>query len=286
MDAAKGILRGIGFAVWGVVSALQNPRLMKDYTQFAKSMGVVLLALYSAAIVLLFFALPIVVFVPGLALQLLALIPYWAISITKSRSPVSTNLLFFDEVREVNPSLYRELKDASSATKGRAWVSGVKDDVHRSWHFTRYSLLLLAFSIVPVVGPIVSFFGQIVLVTNRLGWNLLSVYTQDCRKMNYRQQKDWMRTYRWLIFGFTLPFAVLTSVPFVGPLLMGLAEGASVHLVAHIVSRDPGHRTWRDHHKREKRADAQEEVIPALSASGLSARDGTTTRDTTALSRS
>jgi hypothetical protein len=39
-------------------------------------------------------------------------------------------------------------------------------------------------------------------VTNRLGWNLLSVYTQDCRKMNYRQQKDWMRTYRWLIFGY------------------------------------------------------------------------------------
>lgn len=95
VEAAKGVLRGIGFAVWGVVSALQNPRLMKDYTQFAKSMGVVLLALYSAAIVLLFFALPIVVFVPGLALQLLALIPYWAISITKSRSPVSTNLLFF-----------------------------------------------------------------------------------------------------------------------------------------------------------------------------------------------
>ncbi len=82
---------------------------------------------------------------------------------------------------------------------------------------------------------------------------------------------------------------MLTSVPFVGPLLMGLAEGASVHLVAHIVSRDPGHRTWRDQHKREKRADAQEEVVPALSASaaaGLSARDGTTTRDTTALSRS
>ena len=42
-------------------------------------------------------------------------------------------------------------------------------------------------------------------MTNRLGWNLLSVYTQDCRKMNYRQQKDWMRTYRWLIFGYHAP---------------------------------------------------------------------------------
>jgi hypothetical protein len=61
----------------------------------------------------------------------------------------------------VNPSLYRELKEVSSTTKGRAWVSDVKDDAHRSWHFTRYSLLLLAFSIVPVVGPIVSFLGQV-----------------------------------------------------------------------------------------------------------------------------
>ena len=51
---------------------------------------------------------------------------------------------------------------------------------------------------------------QIVLVTNRLGWNLLSVYTQDCRKMNYRQQKDWMRTYRWLIFGYRASFSFNT----------------------------------------------------------------------------
>jgi hypothetical protein len=210
---------------------------MKDYTQFAKSMGVVLLALYSAAIVLLFFALPIVVFVPGLALQLLALIPYWAISITKSRSPVSTNLLFFDEVREVNPSLYRELKDASSATKGRAWVSGVKDDVHRSWHFTRYSLLLLAFSVVPVVGPIVSFFGQIVLVTNRLGWNLLSVYTQDCRKMNYRQQKDWMRTYRWLIFGCT---TLVTGPSMMQQQVHSAVRGADVGALCGSVADGPG----------------------------------------------
>jgi hypothetical protein len=43
------------------------------------------------------------------------------------------------------------------------------------------------------------------LVTNRLGWSLLGVYTQDCRKMGYRQQKDWMRTYRWLIFGYVSP---------------------------------------------------------------------------------
>lgn len=70
----------------------------------------------------------------------------------------------------MNPSLYRELKDASSATKGRAWVSGVKDDVHRSWHFTRYSLLLLAFSVVPVVGPIVSFLGQVIDPTRDCVW--------------------------------------------------------------------------------------------------------------------
>jgi hypothetical protein len=117
MDAAQGILRGIGFAIWGVASALRNPRLMSDYTRFAKSMGVVLLALYSAAIVLLFFALPIVVFVPGLALQLLALIPYWAISITKSRSPVSTNVLFF--VRSPTTPLTSSLIRSLTRTRNR-----------------------------------------------------------------------------------------------------------------------------------------------------------------------
>jgi hypothetical protein len=63
---------------------------------------------------------------------------------------------------------------------------------------------------------------------------------------------------------------------------MGLAEGASVHLVAHIVSRDPGHGAWRDQHKREERADAQEQVQPALAGTA----SASASHDKTLLSRS
>jgi len=153
-----------------------------------------------------------------------------------------------DELQEVKPSLYRELnllKEILERGGGSDRpLRQAQDNLQRPWHFARYSLLLMAFSVVPFVGPVVAFFGQILLVTNRLGWNLLSVYTQDCLQMKYSQQKAWMRSNRWLIFGFTLPFALVTSVPFVGPLLTGLAEGASAHLVVHITEQDPLHREW------------------------------------------
>jgi len=40
----------------------------------------------------------------------------------------------------------------------------ITDRVRRSWHFTRSSLVLLAFSVVPVVGPIVAYVGQVICV--------------------------------------------------------------------------------------------------------------------------
>lgn len=64
------------------------------------------------------------------------------------------------ELHEADPFLHKELEQLSEYG-GRPWTRKVKDRVHRSWHFTRYSLLLLAFSVVPVVGPIVAFLGQV-----------------------------------------------------------------------------------------------------------------------------
>lgn len=124
---------------------------------------------------------------------------------------------------------------------------------------------------------------QIILVTNRLGWDLLSVYTVNCRKMSYQRQKEWMRTYRWTIFGyasacfhaprhgmlsatrsmccrFTLPFALVTVIPFVGPLLLGLAEAASAHLVSYLVGHDLGHQAWRNECLSAKLAADKEEI--------------------------
>jgi len=60
-------------------------------------MGIILLLVYSAVTVFLFLALPVVLFVPGLVLQLLVLVPYWAFSITKlcSNRANSLAILFF-----------------------------------------------------------------------------------------------------------------------------------------------------------------------------------------------
>jgi len=92
---AGDLLRGTGLAVWGAASALHNPRLGQDYGHYARAMGVALVGLYSAAVVVLFIGLPVVVFVPGLALQLLAVIPSWALALSRSHEPGPSRLLFF-----------------------------------------------------------------------------------------------------------------------------------------------------------------------------------------------
>jgi len=71
-----------------------------------------------------------------------------------------------------------------------------------------------------------------------MGWNLLSVYTISAKKMSYRQQKHWMRARKWRIIGFTLPYVLLSSIPLVGPFLLGLAQAATAHIYYHLLSKD------------------------------------------------
>jgi len=56
--------------------------------------------------------------------------------------------------------------------------------------------------------------------------------------MSYRQQKHWMRARKWRIIGFTLPYILLASIPFIGPLFLGIAEAATAHIYFHLLSKD------------------------------------------------
>jgi len=83
------------------------------------------------------------------------------------RSPLTSRLHRFvqDELQEVKPSLYRELnllKEILESGGGSDRpLRQAQDNLQRPWHFARYSLLLMAFSVVPFVGPVVAFFGQV-----------------------------------------------------------------------------------------------------------------------------
>jgi uncharacterized protein involved in cysteine biosynthesis len=153
---------------------------------------------------------------------------------------MSINNLFLDELESLSPIRHQELSEQMNTTEvvNPNWIEDVYHDLRTSWHFTKYSLMFLSFSIIPVVGSFITYLGQTWLVADRMGWNLLSVYTISAKHMSYRQQKHWMRARKWRIIGFTLPYMFLSSIPFVGPLILGIAQAATAHIYFHLLSKD------------------------------------------------
>jgi len=241
---ARKMWEGLQEAAKGGWSVLHNEKFQKNYFVFLKSMGAVLLAMYAVIGLLCTVYLPVVLFVgtwaPGLFGQLLTLIPLWAYVVAKKRNPMAANRLFLDELERLSPQRAQELEQQMNSTEtlNQSWVQDVFHDLRTSWHFTRYSLLWLSFSLIPVVGSLITWIGQTWLVADKMGWNLLSAYTISAKKMSYRQQKHWMRARKWRIIGFTLPYMILASIPFVGPLFLGLAQAATAHIYFHLLSKD------------------------------------------------
>jgi len=236
---------GEGFleAAKGGWSSVQNPNFQQHYATFLKSMGIILLAMYAVLGVILLVYFPLVAFLftwaPGLLGQLLTMMPLWAYVITRKRTPMSANQLFLDELENLSSSRTQELSQQMKQEDiiNKNWMEDVYHDLRTSWHFTKYSLMFLSFSIIPVVGSF-TYLGQMWLVADRMGWNLLSVYTISSKKMSYRQQKHWMRARKWRIIGFTLPYMLLSSIPIVGPFFLGIAQAATAHIYFHLLSKD------------------------------------------------
>lgn len=184
----KKMSEGFLESVKGGWSALQNPMLREHYTTLLKSMGMIMLAMYAVIGVLLLIYLPIVMFVlawaPGLLGQLFTMVPLWSFVITKKRTPMATNQLFLDELEKLSPQRAQELSQQMKTDEfvNKNWMEDLYHDLRTSWHFTKYSLMFLSLSLIPVIGSFLTFLGQLWLVADRMGWNLLSVYTISAKK--------------------------------------------------------------------------------------------------------
>jgi len=232
----NAMFNGFSNAVSGTYLSMQNSKVVDQFKNFAKPFLLITVAMYAAGFVVCMILLPIVVIFPGLFLQMFSLIPYWSYSVTQRFVPRVHKNLFMDELRQINPPIAKELnKDMTEPKENARWWLPIFDDVRKSWHFTKYSLMLSVVSAIPFIGAVLAFIGQSILVADRLSWNLFSVYTESCKKMTYKQQKMWTRERKWALLGFTLPFAFVTSIPVVGPLILGFAQAAAAHLFVNVL---------------------------------------------------
>jgi len=233
---------GLRTAYTGFFSAWNNPKIKDTYWGLVRTIGASMILLYSVAIVSMIFLLPLLVFFPGWVFQILSVIPLWSYSIAKKRNPLSNTRLFLDELWKVDPTLADEiaaqLPQQQKQLFNTHWVRSVFNDTRTSLHFAKLSAMVLALSAIPFIGPVLSFFLNYYLISEKLGWEMLSIYTQAAKRMDYKQTRDWMNTKKWAVIGFGLPFALASSIPFGGPLLLGYAQAASAHLFVNMFSKE------------------------------------------------
>jgi len=234
------LFTGFSAAIRGTIAATQNAGVVERFKAFLKPYGLFTAGMYAVLALASIFIWPIFVLFPGLLIQLLSLIPFWAYNMTKKQHPLVNQQLFMEELKTVDPKIHADVAKGFGATKGgQSWLNETIDETKRSWHFSKYSLLLTVVSAVPIIGAILSFVGQTALVADRLGWNLFDIYTQESRHMSYKEQKEWMQANKWVILGFTLPFSLVTAIPFVGPFVVGFAQASAAHLFAERLYATP-----------------------------------------------
>jgi hypothetical protein len=240
----KKMSEGFKEALFGGISAVKNPNVFQHMKGFALEMTLVLVMMYASLAFLCMVYAPLVLFfwfwIPGILLQTLSLVPLWSYNIARKRYPTLSNQLFLDEMNSLSPPRAKELTQLITQEPGlnKTWTEELYHDLKTSWHFTRFSLICSVFSIIPFFGPLISYLGQLWIVSDKMGWNLLSVYTISAKKMSYRQQKHWMRARKWRIIGFTMPYCLLASIPVIGPLSIIIAQAAIAHLYFHLLSKE------------------------------------------------
>jgi len=226
-------MRGFTTSVTGMIGIMSpSATVNKKYWPFFKEAYLpVLGALYGAFVVLAFCFLPITVgvllFAPALLWQILTTISVWGLHIATKRHPVEHGYLFIEGIREIDPKLaqdYERRMNTGGNLRPRDWFQAIHESFDDKIYFWTYSFIFLLFSILPLIGSIITALAHTYLVSEKLAWRLLDTYMTKIEKMSSVEQTRFINKYWSLLFGYCFPYVVLSSIPVVGPFVLLYAE--------------------------------------------------------------
>jgi hypothetical protein len=207
------------------------PVLLAMYILFAM-IGMILLPVSIAMIFLSPSSLYSIVF---------ALIPFLSFKIAVMLSPLSTERLFIEQMRIYDYEMADELEYFVPVVSQKRRDSCGNYCIEFIMSNGRMVLLFLMFfmvSFVPVIGSIIGIIGQFYLMSEALGLQLLDIFIKRYYGLSYEKRRQFISNNRWIIIGFTLPYALLMTIPIVGPAMIGYAQAGTAELC---------HRRFRKH---------------------------------------
>jgi uncharacterized protein involved in cysteine biosynthesis len=187
--------------IWAVVS------LTPDVDSGARAVLVVLLRVAGVAIVLL-------------------LAPLLAVLVANLVLPMLAELVFMAGMRAVDPEQARVLAEGPGMPLRRSIGHGVV----RLVRFLLLGGVAALCSLIPVVGSVVGPAAVALVTASSLAWELLVPYFER-RQMSMAAQHTYLNSHRSTVLGFALPYSFALAVPFVGPLLFGVAQAAAAVVV-------------------------------------------------------
>jgi len=232
-NRGRKLFLGTSVALKGAYSASSNPAIRRMWKEWIAAAGHWLLIGYASLGILFTLCAPILPILAlwgslwGLFGQALIIVTLLISNLVLQSDRMISGRLFLNELEFVDPQTAKEL---AKMFKRDANGSDLYRSLRISFHFTKFTLLLSMISFIPLIGSPIAVLGQLWLSAERLGWQLLNIYCVNCKGMNYKQQKRWMRARKWTIIGFMLPFSFATSIPFIGIFFLALAQAAVAHL--------------------------------------------------------
>lgn len=230
--------RGFSLALKGFDLAIHDREIKRTYRRLFLWLSLVVLALDAAGIYGLWHVtqMPadatgwmVAAIWTGRVVGLLAVLliaPMLSIFVSNIVMPMFNEKPFFAGLRALNPERAAALESQEGTSFGtQVWISVVRLGV-----LIAYVIIGLAVSAIPLVGTIAGPLVGVYLAARLLGWELLDPYFAR-RNMGLKQQRAFLRQHGKVVLGFAAPYAAAFSIPFIGPLLFGIAQAAVAILV-------------------------------------------------------
>ncbi|MEZ4448438.1 MAG: EI24 domain-containing protein [Nannocystaceae bacterium] len=242
VDHGTGLRAGVGAALRGLRRALGSRALRRTYLRLLLALWVLSIALAGGLIALLWTLTPIA---DGAGLGALA--GLWALRIVGSLlAVIAGSALALFTLNIALPRLSERVFFAAMATldepraaalrarEGMSLPRSIRMSATRLFYFLAWTALAFALTLVPVIGAILGPIVQLGSSSRILTWELLDPVF-DRRDMDLGAQRSYLARHRASVLGFGLPYALMMSIPLVGPMLFGLAQAAAASLYVEVL---------------------------------------------------
>lgn len=194
----------------------------------------ILIPFYIIAITMLIFFFPLtitlLILAPGVLWQIFSILPTWALSVAKKRNPIQDRF-FVEGLRPLDSELAQRLDSKVKRTETQPWLVAIQRSFTENMGFWTISFLVSLFSLIPLIGWLITAVLQTYLNCLHLASKVLDMYTKEISPMDKAQKDRWIRDNRAVIIGFAAPYVFLSSIPVIGAFALVYAEASAADLV-------------------------------------------------------